>query len=236
MGEGTDGTTSDEGPPTETSASNAPGISSESGASADEFDTSADDSDTSSEDSDALVADDPLVDDDPLVVWALASFHVAALVAVLVVGLYTAGSLGDLLGGLDTVVGLALYLALWASTWWTTRRVLGAVADAGTDASALTVVGAGGRWGGVNGVCFLWVLLFVAAVPGADVTLAGVLYFLAFGGIGSILALGVGGIVGVLFAVLDLALFRAARGLTPASASPPAADSNSQHRNRDDDT
>ncbi|MFC4449890.1 hypothetical protein [Halorussus aquaticus] len=180
--------------------------------------------------------DDTLVTADPLVVWALATFHVAALVAVLVVALYRAGSLGDLLGGLDTVVGLALYLALWASTWWTTRRVLGAVADAGTDASALTVVGAGGRWGGVNGVCFLWLLLFVVAVPGADVTLAGVLYFLAFGGIGSILALGIGGIVGMLFAATDLALFRAARGLTSAPPFPPASDSNSERRNRDDDT
>ncbi|WP_276281792.1 hypothetical protein [Halorussus caseinilyticus] len=159
---------------------------------------------------------DPFTDD-PLVVWALASFHTAALVAVLVAALYLAGPLGDLLGGLDTLVGLALYLALWASTWWTTRRALREVAD-DTDASAFTVVGVGGKWGGVNGVLFLWALLVVVAVPVADPTLGAVFYFLVFAGIGSLLALGVGGIVGVAFVAFDLALFRVASSLSPGAA------------------
>ncbi|WP_276300648.1 hypothetical protein [Halorussus lipolyticus] len=156
--------------------------------------------------------------DDSLVVWALASFHTAGLVALLVVALYLAGPLGDLLSGLDTVVGLALYLGLWAATWWTNRRAFRAIADAGDDAesvSASVVVGTGGKWAGVDGVLFLWMLLLAAVFPPSSVTLAGVAYFLAFGGIASLLAFVVGAIVGSLFALLDLALFRAAGGLVP---------------------
>lgn len=161
----------------------------------------------------------PLPRADPLVVWALASFHTAGLTALLVVGLYLAGPLGDLLAGLDTLVGLGLYLALWVGTWWTTRRTLRAVADAGTDASAFVAVGAGAKWAGVNGALFFWVLLagFAALnVPRESGALFEALPFLLVAGVvGSVLATGVGGIVGVLFAVLDLALVRAARRLVP---------------------
>lgn len=156
--------------------------------------------------------------DDPLVVWALSSFHTAALVALLVVGLYLAGPLGDLLSGLDTVVGLALYLGLWVATWWTNRRAFRAIADAGSDAESVSssvVVGTGGKWAGVDGVAFLWMLLFAAVFPPSSVTLAGVAYFLAIGGIASLLAFAVGAVIGSLFALLDLALFRAAGVLGP---------------------
>ncbi|WP_135825685.1 hypothetical protein [Halorussus ruber] len=158
------------------------------------------------------------VGDDPLVVWALASFHTAALVALLVAALYLAGPLGDLLSALDTAVGLTLYLGLWAATWWTNRRAFRAIADAGTDSASVrasVVVGTAGKWAGVDGVLFLWMLLFAAVFPPSTVTIAGVAYYLAFGGVGSLLAFVVGAIVGCLFALLDLALFRVARGLGP---------------------
>ncbi|WP_137287078.1 hypothetical protein [Halorussus salinisoli] len=167
--------------------------------------------------------------DDSLVVWALASFHTATLVAVLVTAFYLAGTLGDLLGGLDTLFGLGLYLVLWAGTWWTTRRVLRAVADATsetdtaseTGTSALAVVGVGGKWGGVNGVLFFWVLFVGFVALNASLEIDAVAFLFVAGGIGTLLALGIGAIVGVVFAVLDLALFRAARGLAPAPASAP---------------
>ncbi len=161
------------------------------------------------------------MDGDSLVVWALASFHTAALVAVLVVALYLFGPVNWALSGLGTVEGLGLYLALWALTWWATRGVVRAVAQV-EDGAAFAVLREGGKWGGVIGACFLWVLLAVAVVPGtaiSDVTLEGILLFLFYGGIGSILALGVGGIVGVLFAALDLALFRIARSLSSGDSS-----------------
>lgn len=165
--------------------------------------------------------------DDSLAVWALASFHSAGLVALLVVALYFDGSLGDLLGGLDTVTGLGLYLGLWAATWWTNRRAFAAVADAGSDASASVVVGTGGKWAGVDGILFLWMLLLVAVFPPASVTVEGVVYFLAIGCVASLLAFAVGAVVGSLFAALDLALFRVAGSLgpTPTARRPESGES-----------
>lgn len=153
--------------------------------------------------------------DDSLVVWALASFHTAALTAVIVASLYLAGALGDLLGGLDTLVGLGLYLGLWASTWWTTRRAFAAIADIGRDASVWGLLGTAGKWGGVNGVSFFWLLLVGFTVLNAAYEVPLVLLFAAAAG--SVLALGVGGIVGLLFAVLDLAAFRAAGRIAASS-------------------
>ncbi|UPV74108.1 hypothetical protein M0R89_16405 [Halorussus limi] len=158
------------------------------------------------------------VADDPLVVWTLASFHTAALTAVLVAALYLSGALGDLLAGLDTVVGLGLYLGLWASTWWTTRRAFAAIAAAGDDASLSVVLGTGGKWAGVDGVLFLWILVAVVVFPVGSVEgPEAVLSFIAVVGVGSLLAFVVGTVVGLLFAALDLAAFRVAGGLAPGS-------------------
>lgn len=156
--------------------------------------------------------------DDPLVVGALATFHAAALVAALVGGLYLAGPpLGELLDGLRTSVGLGLYLALWATTWWTNRRWLDAVAD--PDGSAWRVVGIGGKWGGVNGALFFWVLFGVAVVPFVGLELDAALAFATVFGVGTLLALGAGAIVGVAAAALDVALFGVAARLGPESSA-----------------
>jgi len=155
------------------------------------------------------------VADDPLVVWALASFHTATLTALLVGGVYLSGALGDLLGGLDTLVGLGLYLGLWATTWWTTRRAFAAIGAAGREGpvSRSVLLGTGGKWAGVDGVLFLWLLVGVATASSlsvGSVTVEGALYFLAFVGVASLLAFVVGAVVGLLFAALDLAAFRIA--------------------------
>jgi hypothetical protein len=170
------------------------------------------------------------VGDDPLVVWALASFHTATLTVVPLTALYLDGAVGDLLAGLETSVGLGLYLALWAVTWWANRNVLrelpdrtanegGKEADDGENASILAVLLVGGKWGGANGVAFFWVLLAGFAALNAPRefgrALEAVPFLLIAGVIGSVLALGVGGIVGALFASLDLVLFRVARLLGP---------------------
>ncbi|WP_132061363.1 hypothetical protein [Halorussus amylolyticus] len=156
------------------------------------------------------------MDDDPLVVWSLATFHAALLVVLLVVGLYPSGLLGWVLSGLDTSVGIALYLCLWASTWWTNRQCL---SELGEDASLLAVVGLGGKWGGVNGVVFFWVLFAVAVAPAFGLRAAVIPSLLVFLGIGTVLALGIGGFVGCVFAALDTAAFRIADRLAPAAAS-----------------
>lgn len=163
----------------------------------------------------------PAIPDDSLVVWALASFHTGLLVAVLVTALHLDGPIGDLLAGLSTTVGLVLYLGLWATTWWTNRRWLRALADPEIDSSTVLT---GMKWGGVNGVCFFWVLVVVNVAQFINLeNLAalevGVAALFVFAGlVGSILALGIGGIVGSLFAILDLALVRVAARIVPETS------------------
>lgn len=147
------------------------------------------------------------MDDDPLVVWSLATFHTALLVAVLVTGLYLVGSLGDLLSGLDTVVGLALYCCLWASTWWTTGGWLEGLGD---DADLPATVGNGAKWGGVDGVLFFWAIFAIAVVPAFGFHVGAIPILLIVLGVGSLFALGIGGFVGCVFALLDMAAFRVA--------------------------
>ena len=147
------------------------------------------------------------MDDDPLVARSLATLHTALLVALLVTGLYLAGPLGDLLSGLDTLVGLALYGCLWASTWWTTRRWL---AEIDEDADLPAAVGTGVKWGGVDGVLFFWAIFAIAIVPTLGFRVGAIPFFLLALGVGSLFALGIGGFVGCIFALLDVAVFRVA--------------------------
>lgn len=152
------------------------------------------------------------MDEDPLAVWAVATFNVAVLVAALVGALHLDGRLGDVLAGLNTWVGVALYCCLWATTWWTNG---GWLAGLDGDDGLIGTLVAGGTWGGVNGVLFFWVLFFVAVIPTVGFDPTAVLFYLLALGIGTVLALGIGGIVGVLAAALDLALFRVADRLGP---------------------
>lgn len=59
-----------------------------------------------------------------LAVWALATFHASAFVAVALLVLYAGGGLGSALQGLNTAVGLGLFVALWATTYVATRNAL----------------------------------------------------------------------------------------------------------------
>src|SRR4051812_42331149 len=56
--------------------------------------------------------------------WLLGTFHSATLVVVLVWLAYRGGGLGSALSSLNTLVGLGLYVALWATTLFTARRAL----------------------------------------------------------------------------------------------------------------
>lgn len=155
----------------------------------------------------------------PLLVWALAAFHAALLVAVAVAGLYAAGVAGDALAGLDTAVGAAAYLYLWAVTWWTNRSMLhGLEIDLLTGEPWMGDLGSmAAKWGAIAGVSvFLPVLLLgVVVLVGAGGLEA--LPFLAVGGaIGALLAAGLGVLVGVAFAAIDLTLIRAVRAWLPA--------------------
>lgn len=170
--------------------------------------------DSDSVDDHGLPADDP----DPLLGWCLAAYHTALFTLVPVVGLHWTGALGDLLGGLSTTVGLALYLLLWATTWWTNRRLL---ATTPFERSAWREILTGGaKWGGVTGSCFLLELVVVAvaqvAVDGGfgvpDV--ASVLPLLLFLALGVAIAFVVGAVVGVVQAALDLVALGVADAVT----------------------
>lgn len=150
---------------------------------------------------------------DPLLVWCLAAYHTGLFVLVPVTLVHWVGALGDLLGGLSTLVGLVLYLALWATTWWTNRRLL-ATTPLGR-AGRLAVLKASVKWGGVTGGCFFLELVGVAV---AQVGLAGgfgvpdlasVPPLLVLLALGTLVAFVVGGLVGVVQATLDLAAVHA---------------------------
>jgi hypothetical protein len=152
----------------------------------------------------------------PLVVWVLATFHVTALTVVLVGALHLTGGLGDLLSGLDTAVGLAVYGVLWALTWWTNRRALAGAWD-GDGFSPRRGAKRAVVWGGVTGVAFFsaaFCALFVLFVVGGASPLA----MLAIGLVGALVASIVGGLVGVALGAVDLAVFRAVGALTSSAA------------------
>jgi hypothetical protein len=139
---------------------------------------------------------------DALSAWALASFHAALLVLVplaLAHGV-APNAVGGLLAGLDTLVGVALFLVLWGSTWWSNRRYL-AACEFGDSRGVLR---AGARWGAVTGLP-LFGCVVVAAFVATNPTFA--LLLLVVGGLAALL---VGAAVGALFAALDVALDRVA--------------------------
>ena len=162
----------------------------------------------------------------PLGTWALAGFHTAMLVAVVVTTLFFAGLAGNQLAALDTWVGVVAYLYLWAVTWWTNRQVIDAVGPgllAGSSDPTDALVEAT-KWGGLVGL-----LVFLPAL------LIGVVFFVGAGGIeavpflllaaavGSVVSAGVGVVVGVVFAILDLLLVRLARAWLPVDSSDSSA-------------
>jgi hypothetical protein len=155
-----------------------------------------------------------------VLVWGLATFHASTFVLVAVLLIYRGGGLGQALEGLNTLLGLALFVALWTTTYVATRnalRGLGIAMPSAIDDVAFTRRAI--RWGALNGLMFLGVLVLV--VPGGyalthlgDIAQAltgpTVLQSAAFvaGGlvIASALALVIGAIVGLLFSGIDLIL------------------------------
>lgn len=145
-----------------------------------------------------------------LLAWAFASFHVALLVAVAIWLVHLGGGLGDLLSGLDTLLGLGLYGVLWAIVWRTTDPALTAAPPATSSAGSLLRSGA--TYGAATGVAFLLLLV----VPGGLLLLlqGGELVPVVFvGGVGAVVATVVGALLGCAFALLDAGLVRAGRHL-----------------------
>lgn len=162
------------------------------------------------------MADDAAVDPPAVLVWGVSTFHVVVLVVVLVTGLFLSGAAGDVLSGLDTTVGAAIYLYLWGITWWTTRRWLlagGLPLTADRPASRAVAV-ATLKWGGITGLLFFAGLLVVAGGALLVIGDVGTIpVVVGIGLVGSPLAFTVGAVVAGVFAVADRRLLQAARSV-----------------------
>jgi hypothetical protein len=160
-----------------------------------------------------------------LVVFALGTFHAAALIAALVLVLYATGGLTSLLSSLSTIAGLALFSALWLTTVWSTNRTLrGAFTVAPWTSAPLGIMIPRAAWrGGVNGVLFvacLGVILIISSAFSGDVGFLG-LGALIFAIVGAAVAFVIGLAVGLLFAGVDLALVSATRAILDDKKSRP---------------
>jgi hypothetical protein len=158
-----------------------------------------------------------------LVTWALATFHATVFVLIIVVGAYSGGGLGTALGGLNTFVGLGLFVALWATTYATTSRALEGLDLIGSARDRSGYARRAFRWGAVNGMSFLAVLGVVAVVVAVlntrpDQVALGILGpALLIVPFALVVSAAVGAAVGLIFGTIDLGLFALA-GLTGGDA------------------
>lgn len=154
-----------------------------------------------------------------LVEWSLSAFHTSLFFWLFAIVLYVTGSLGNLLASLNTLIGVVVFIFLWVTTWFCTRQVVRRTlntADWGASkislglTLALAMLG-----GGVNGLLFFLIPLFLAAIVAAvavitsrsltDVPALLIIFGYSFA-IGSVLAFGIGVVFGLVFAFLDLLL------------------------------
>ena len=108
-----------------------------------------------------------------LVAWVLGTFHTTVFALALLLLLYPRGGFGATLQGLSTLSGLAIFVALWATTVFTTRRALSGLDWLDDDAAQMAIFFRRAlRWGGVNGMLFLAelgvILLLNAALTARD--------------------------------------------------------------------
>ena len=142
--------------------------------------------------------------------WSLATFHASGFVLAIVFFLYSRDALGLALGGLNTLLGLALFVALWATTYLTTCRALDGL-DLLSEDDRVLFARRAFRWGAANGIAFLGVLgvvLIASAVFVSPTVLLPVLFVAPFA---LLISAVVGALVGLIFSVVDLALLAVAR-------------------------
>jgi hypothetical protein len=145
----------------------------------------------------------------PLRAWSLATFHTVSFVAVVVVGLHRRGSLAAALGRLDTALGVASFLGLWALTWTATRgglRALESDADDHGQASIVMRLTIAGGWNGIGIFGALMVLALFNLATRGPAAFSVVPVFFAGLAVGTSLAFTIGAVVGFAYGLVDAAL------------------------------
>ena len=148
-----------------------------------------------------------------LVTWSLATFHATTFVLAIVLFAYSRDALGAGLSGLNTFVGLGLFAALWATTYMTTSRALEGLDLIGSASDRGGYPRRAFRWGAANGMAFLALLGIVGVFTAlantrpAQVASGILLPALFIAPIALVVSAAVGGAVGALFGIIDLAVF-----------------------------
>jgi hypothetical protein len=160
-----------------------------------------------------------------LLAWALATFHTVFFFLLFVILLYLSGNLGQLLSSLNTLVGVAIFALLWLSTTFCTGHVVRSVEPAALEHPFASfdvikrVMVKSAFWGGVNGFIFLIgllvILVFVFLTAILPVLFSPQIFGLVFSvgfftSIASVIALILGGVVGIVFSLLDFVILNIA--------------------------
>lgn len=153
-----------------------------------------------------------------LLAWVLGTFHTSIFGLALLLLLYPRGRFGDTLAGLSTLSGLAIFIALWATTLFTTRRALAGLNWLDDEPAQMAVFFRRAlRWGGVNGMLFLAALgliLLLSALVTAPSSIAPALIFFVFiAAVGLVFSYVIGALVGVTLGAVDIAALRIARAV-----------------------
>ncbi|MCU4799988.1 hypothetical protein OB920_06350 [Halobacteria archaeon HArc-gm2] len=154
-----------------------------------------------------------------LLVWTLASFHVAGLTVGFVLPAYASGGLSDVLPEFGTVLGFLGYAYLWVLSFLATRWVLtDEVLEATLVGAVRPVILRGSAGGGLVGLATLLgplLLLTIQDLLSGPSNPAGIALILA---IGSGIATVVGLAFGLVFTLLDLTAVRIAGRAVPDGA------------------
>lgn len=146
--------------------------------------------------------------------WAIATFDASLFVLVGALTAHENGILADALADLSTVVGIALFLYLWALAALAVRWVLANAPPGESRLRTLLAYGAAG--GSAAGIVFLLGLVVGAAGPSLVAGEIEPLSFALIAAIGTVLAAVVGAVVGLAAALLDAAVYRIADGAVTA--------------------
>lgn len=156
----------------------------------------------------------------------LATAHVCLVGLAGVLALHATGSLGPALEPLGTGTGLALFGILWVVALATHHRGIDPASLRGPSGWAwVDLLAAGFAWGAITGAGFFWAIaaLGLGSVllgdPTAVADIASVTTLL-LGLIGTAMSLLVGGMIGVLAAMIDAGTFTVAQRISQSARSP----------------